>query len=113
MAEYRVYYSTGWTVLDDDTRTATEYTDTGFRSPPRPYTERENAEADDRALTVQQEANRQSIEAALADALATLQAIIDTPNSTINSSPAPYIKDLARASRRQIRLLIRRLDGTS
>jgi len=58
-------------------------------------------------------ANRQTIETALSDALTELQTLIDTTNATINAGPAPYIKALARALRRVIRLLIRRFDGTA
>lgn len=54
-----------------------------------------------------------TIEAALADALVSLQAVIDDTNANINSNPAARIKDLARVERRIIRLLISRVDGTT
>jgi hypothetical protein len=60
-----------------------------------------------------EESNRQTIEAGLADALATLQVIVDDTNANINASPASRIKDMARTQRRVIRLLIRRFDGTT
>jgi len=79
----------------------------------RPYTDEENA-AEDNALVIESnERNRLSIEEALENALVEIQTIIDTPNATINSSPAAHIKTLARAQRRMIRLLTRRLDGSS
>ena len=56
---------------------------------------------------------RATIEQALDAALVTLQTVIDDTNPNINSNPAARIKDLARAQRRTIRLLIRRFDGTS
>jgi hypothetical protein len=59
------------------------------------------------------ETNRQSIESALDAQLVELQATIDATNATINSNAAAHIKVLARAARRIIRLLIRRLDGTT
>lgn len=59
------------------------------------------------------EQNEKTIKDALESSLGELQTLIDTPNSTINSGPAPYIKVLARAIRRIIRLLIRKLDGTT
>jgi len=65
-------------------------------------------------LAAEQEAtNRASIEQALSDALITLQAIIDDTNANINGNPAQRIKDIARTTRRTIRLLIRRFDGTA
>lgn len=96
---------------DDVART---YTD--FRTDPdttRPYTPDENTLADALAGLAQADANRATIETALGDALATLQVIIDDSNTNINGNPAARIKDLARTQRRAIRLLIRRLDGTS
>jgi len=54
-----------------------------------------------------------TIEQALSDALVTLQTIIDDTNANINGNPAQRIKDIARTTRRTIRLLIRRFDGTT
>lgn len=98
---------------DDTSRTYTSWDATGAQTSTRAYTAEENARADAEAATALQDANRASIEDALATALAELQAIVDTANSTINGSPASYIKTLARAQRRVIRLVIRRFDGTS
>jgi hypothetical protein len=96
---------------DDDSRTFTDYT----VEPPasRPYTEAENTEADEFAKAQTDEATRRTIEEALAQALTTMQALLDTPNATLNAGPGPFLKDLARVNRRVIRLLTRRLDGTA
>jgi hypothetical protein len=45
---------------------------------------------------------RKSTEDALRQALTELQALIDTPNSTINAAPAAYVNTVARAARRTI-----------
>ena len=49
------------------------------------------------------EAQRLTVKAIIADLRAEktrAQAVIDTPNATINTSPAPHIKDVARAAKR-------------
>jgi hypothetical protein len=96
---------------DDDARIVTDYR----TDPPtsRPYSARENAETDGVLRDEAEAATERTIEDALASALAGMQAIIDTPNATLNAGPAPYIKDLARVNRRLIRLATRRLDGTA
>jgi hypothetical protein len=96
---------------DDDTRTVTDYR----VDPPtsRPYSPSENADTDGVLLDEAEAAARRTIEEALASALTSMQAILDTPNATLNAGPAPYIKDLARVNRRLIRLVTRRLDGTA
>ncbi len=60
-----------------------------------------------------EKANQRSIEQALANALGTLQTILDDTNANINANPAQRIKDEARALRRVIRLLIRKFDGNA
>lgn len=80
---------------------------------PRPYTTQENALADGQALVVAQQNNATALNNDLTAFLTTLQTIIDTSNSTINSSPASYIKDLARVGRKLIRVVTRSLDGTN
>jgi hypothetical protein len=57
--------------------------------------------------------NEQQIKDALTTALADLQTLIDTLNSTINSNPANAIKIVARAERRIIRILLRQFDATT
>jgi hypothetical protein len=79
----------------------------------RDYTPDENAAADAAAASALEETNRQTIEAALDATLADLQTLISTANADINASPAAYLKTVARAERRIIRLLVRRLDGTA
>jgi hypothetical protein len=111
--EIWVHHEAGSTMLDDTTRTAVDYDLNGVDSPRRPYTAEENAAADIRQAARDAEANRIAIEQSLNEALATLQALLDTPNSVIKSDPQTYIKDMARIMKRQIRLQIRRLDGTS
>lgn len=98
---------------DDVQRTYTEFDAAGEVVSSRPYTVEENARADAEAAAVVADSNRVSIETALDDTLAELQTLVDTPNATINSGPAPYIKVLARALRRLIRLVLRRFDGTT
>lgn len=113
MDDIWVVYELGQTALNDATRTAVDYNERGQDSPRRPYTAEENAAADERAAAAARAVNQTVIEQALNDALTTLQALIDTPNSVIKADPQSYIKDLARIQRRQIRLLLKRLDGTS
>ena len=93
---------------DDATRTVT--TGTSFR----PYTAAENAAADQAAaaavLAANEAALRNGLQAAIDAALArqaAYQAVIDTPNATIKTNPAPYIVDLARQGKRSERALIR------
>jgi len=45
-------------------------------------------------------ANQRAIETNLAQDLEAMQAILDTPNATINSNPAAVIKDIARMNKR-------------
>ena len=78
-----------------ETWTAREWT-------PEELTARTQA-ANDQAL-------RDGLQAAIDAALArqaVYQTVIDTPNSTIKSNPAPYIVDLARQGKRSERALIR------
>ena len=95
---------------DDDARTYTDH----HTGESRPYTADENAQADQAAaaatLAANEAALRDGLQAAIDAALtrqAAYQAIIDTPNSTIKSNPAPYIVDLARQGKRSERALIR------
>lgn len=64
----------------------------------RPYDEAENTAADAR----QTRASQKEILADLQGYADRVQAIIDTPNATINANPAAYIKDLARAVKRTL-----------
>ena len=73
----------------------------------------ERAKTADELLATSERENQRTIEQALGDALAEVQTIIDATNATINAGPAPYIKIIARAVRRIIRLVIRRFEGTS
>ena len=95
---------------DDDTRTYTDHR-TGSS---RPYTADENAQADQAAAAATLAANEAALRDGLAAAIdaaltrqAAYQAIIDTPNATIKTNPAPYIVDLARQGKRSERALIR------
>lgn len=98
---------------DDTTGIYTAYTDDGVLILQRKYNEAESNTLNARIMDGLQVANRNTIESALSDALVEVQTIIDATNQQINSSPAAYIKILARAARRIIRLLIRRFDGTT
>src|SRR6187431_995800 len=71
-----------------------------------PYTAEENADADGEAVIATQTANKSTIELNLEEDLATMQAIKDTDNSVINDSPAAYIKDIAVAVRRLIKMTL-------
>ena len=99
---------------DDASRTVTTYDETGNVTSTRPYTADENAAADQAAaeatLSANEAALRNGLQAAIDAALtrqAAYQAIIDTPNATIKTNPAPYIVDLARQGKRSERALIR------
>ena len=98
---------------DDATRTVSTVTDDGVVLSTRPYTTDENANADAQLQAAADAATIAQSAQALGQALVDIQTIIDTPNATLNSSPAVAIKTLARAQRRLIRLAIRKLDGTT
>jgi hypothetical protein len=89
---------------DHDTRTYSAWDDNDVLIETRPYTAEENAEADGVAVVATQVANKSTIETNLEADLAAMQAIKDTPNSTINDSPASYIKEVAVAVRRLIKM---------
>lgn len=95
---------------DDTTRT---YTDHRIGET-RPYTDEENADADQRAEQEQKTANdqalRDGLQAAIDAALlrqAAYQAVIDTPNSEIKANPQGHIVSIARQGKRSERALIR------
>ena len=79
----------------------------------RPLTAEELRAMVEEAAAVVVETTRRTIEQKADAALGELQALLDTTNATINSSPAPYIKGLARVLRLAIRLLLRRFDGAA
>ena len=92
---------------DDATRTVTTYDESGVVASTRPYTAEENAAADAAitaaAVRAQQEADRLTVRQIITDLRAEkarAQAVIDTPNSTIKTNPAPYVVDVARAAKR-------------
>jgi hypothetical protein len=89
---------------DDATRLYTAWDAEGVQTEQRPYTAEENTDADGAAAQATQQANKSTIELNLEEDLATMQAIKDTPNSTINDSPASYIKEVAVAVRRLIKM---------
>ena len=89
---------------DDATRLYTAWDADGTQTEQRPYTSQENAAADVAAATESQSQNKSTIELNLEADLAAMQAIKDTPNSTINDSPASYIKEVAVAVRRLIKM---------
>lgn len=99
---------------DDDLRILTRWDLDGIQTEQRPYTTEENAEADLRVAEEQRVANAQALRDGLANVIsaaldrqALAQAVIDTPNSDINSKPAPHIVSLARVCKRQERAIIR------
>lgn len=88
---------------NDETRTYTNHE----TSESRPYTPAESTQADAEAARLSQASNRAALEAGLANVItralayqADAQGIIDTTNQTINGSPAPHIKTLARGQKR-------------
>lgn len=67
---------------------------------PRPWTAEELAA---QAEAAAYEARRLTVKAIIADLRAEktrAQAVIDTPNATIKTNPAPYVVDVARAAKR-------------
>lgn len=100
---------------DDATRTYYWRADDGTVLDQRAYTPEENAAADAALVQATQETNRRTIEQALADTLATIDAdVLSLNNATATTADlAKAVKVLGRAQRRTIRLLIRRLDGTT
>ena len=89
---------------NDTTRTVTTYDETGAVASTRPYTAEENAAAvAEAAARAQRVAGRLTVRAIITDLQAEkarAQAVIDTPNATIKSNPAPYVNDVARAAKR-------------
>ena len=66
----------------------------------RPYTPEElTSRAEQLELTRIKTAVKAVIEE-LNTHMTTVQTVIDTPNTTLNAGPAPYIKDIARAVKR-------------
>lgn len=92
---------------DDTTRTVTTYGPDGEVTGTRPYTDDENAAADaadaQAAADAEHTATHDRVQAIVEDLKAEkarVQVTIDTPNATINASPAGYVKDNARAAKR-------------
>lgn len=109
--QHREYQPDGtyWVSLfrDDQSRTVTTYDESGAVTSTRPYTADENAAADaaiaEAAALAKREADWLVVRAIITDLRAEktrAQAVIDTPNSTIKSNPAPYVVDVARAAKR-------------
>ena len=95
---------------DDESRTYTDHR----TEQSRPYTDEENAAADQRAADATQAANDQALRDGLQDAIdaallrqAAYQAVIDTPNSEIKANPQGHIVSIARQGKRSERALIR------
>lgn len=97
---------------DDTARTVTCYDSNGDPHT-RPYDDSENENADRAAAEAAAESTEAAILTDLQTALSFLQAVIDDTNANINQNPASRIKDMARVQRKVIRILTRRLDGTS
>lgn len=91
---------------DDSTRTYTSWDLSGTQLTQRPYTPAENSAADAGMVQQQQQVNKSTIETNLEQDLATMQAIKDTDNAVIRNNPAPYIKDIATAVRRLIKMTL-------
>ena len=92
---------------NDTTRTVTAYDEQGNITSERPYTAEENAAADaaiaEAAAQAQREADRLTVRQIVTDLQtekARAQSVIDTPNATIKTNPAPYVVDVARAAKR-------------
>ena len=99
--------ATPYVIQDDTTHTVTAYDESGAVTATRPYTADENAAADaavaQAAAQAQYEAQRLTVRQIITDLQAEkarAQAVIDTPNSTIKTNPAPYVVDVARAAKR-------------
>ena len=80
----------------------------------RDYTAEERAAADAAQAAWQVATNdatlRGGLQAVIDAAIArqaTMQTVLDATNATINSAPAPYLKDIARATKRQDRAITR------
>lgn len=119
MAISWIFNDAGRIALDDVTRLATVYNASGAQvGAPRPFTTAEAALVDSANANAAANANRASIETALAAELDEIQTEFLTPtnaalNSAFAANNARYLKILARIMRRIIRLLIRRFDGTA
>lgn len=95
---------------NDDTRTYTDFTTDPDTT--RPYTADENAEADVRQDQATAATNSAEITSDLDQALIDVQTLLDTPNSEIAATPAPYIKDLGHVIKKLIRKVNERYEGT-
>ena len=100
--------------FNTDTRTVTTYDESGAVTSTRPYTSDENATADAAIQATVLDANRTALLEGLTAVIdtavarqANVQTVLDATNSTINGSPASYLKTIARATRRQDRAIIR------
>lgn len=111
-------HATGWYEVVDTPRPPETATDTTDRTlslvggvptvtwVQRPKTAEEIAADEARA-------NHSAIVDNLNQDMTKMQATIDATNATINSNPAPWIKDIARMNRRLGRLALNDLDGSS
>ena len=95
---------------DDDNRTYIDH----VAGTSRPYTDEENAAADQRQTQEVNSTNEETLLAGLENVIARAldyqakaQEIIDDTNQNINSSPAKHIKALARAQKRSAGDIIR------
>ena len=67
---------------------------------PRPWTAEELAARAEQAAYEAQQATVKAIITDLRTEKTRAQTVIDTPNATIKTNPAPYIVDVARAAKR-------------
>lgn len=95
---------------DDGTRTYTDYRPDPDVS--RPYTAEENAAADTAATEALYAANEIELMADLEQAIIDVQVLLDTPNSTIAATPAPYIKDLGHILKKVLRSVTKSFEST-
>lgn len=93
--------------FNDDTRTVDTLDEAGDVVSTRPYTDDENATADQTAaqpaIDAEHAATKSRIKQIITDLQAEkdrAQAVLDTANATINSSPAKYVKDGAQSNKR-------------
>lgn len=96
---------------DDATRSYVKYTDKGVQESSRPYTAKENAEADARAQVNVITANRTAIETQAATTLAANKAFVGIASPT-NAQSAAQVKALTRQVNGIIRLVLGKLDAS-
>ena len=97
---------------DDVVGTYTEFDAAGTIVTTRPLTDDEVAQLAESAAYVTTTTNQSTVETNLNEDLDAMQAIIDQTNDALRTDPSQELKDVARATRRLIRMALDDFSGT-